>query len=243
MTPQSLAAAHQYYFDPRLWVMVGGSGDVSPLLELLSCLKLSPHQPSQVFSPIHWVNQEYHERAFRDIRSFELRYGGIIVPRPEPLIVHTLGFVLMYLTNSFDGPLHRWLREEKGWVYEVNYRLAFDDKGLDWMLYFPLGNPKEVNAVRDELSDRILAALTDEAAVNREVDRLGDRLDAFIYLTLERILKDGQDSLEDFGYIIPEEQLRNYLEQMRDVAFLQRVWREQWTPEKLGCFCAVPLNG
>lgn len=242
MTPQSLLEAHRSYFDPRVRVMVGGSGDVSALFDSLSTLAVSAQQPPQCFEPIHWVNQEYHERAFRDIRRFELHYAGIVVPRPEPLVVQALRFILIYLTNSIHGPLHEWLREEKGWVYEVGHSHDFDNKSLDWTLYFPLGNREQVNVVRAELEGRISAALDDEEKVDREVDRLGDHFDTFIYLRLEDILEDAQHCLESFGYIIPEVQLRKYLEKMRDVHFLQQVWREAFTPEQTGCFCAVPLE-
>lgn len=242
MTPESLATAHQHYFLPRTWVLVGGSGDISVLLDLLASLTLAAPDPPHVFEPLHWVTREYHERAFSDLRRFELRYGGIRTPRPEPLTAHALHFILQYLTNSIHGPLYQWLREEKGWVYEVGSRCSYDDKSLDWMLYFPLASREQVTAVRTELPGRIAAALANAEAVSTEVSRLGDHVDAFSYLTLAPIVRDAAGCLEDFGYIIPEVQMRRNLEKMRDVAFLQRVWEEHSTPDCTGCFCAVPLS-
>ncbi len=242
MTATTLNIAHQYYFDHRVWVMVGGSGRATELFEKIAALPVKEHTLSHQVDPVRWVKQDYHTKAFRDVSRFQLRVGGFVVPRPEPLMIQALQFILGYLINPIHGPLFRWLREEKGWVYELSSANKVDRYSNEWTLFFPLASMTQVAKVREELSEKVAAALSNAEGINLEVERLQGELDTFYWLTLGQIMENAQRHLENYGRIITETELRSNLERMRDPTFLQKVWQQYYASDRIGSFCATPLE-
>ncbi len=243
ITPDYLYQVHQNYHNSGIQVIIGGSGDVSSLLCVLSEMKVEKRTLPTSFRVIHWINQEYHEKSFRDQSRFSLQYGGILSPRPEEVFNFVLSFILRYFTNTVHGPLYEWLREEKGWVYDIGCSVStFRDQSFDWTLKFPLNNLEQVYVVRNELQGRINKALANSDTVSQEVDRAGDTIEAYGYQTLEQIMNSAESDLERYGFIRSESHIRSNLELCRNTQFLQKVWTEAFAPEKIGCFCALPLK-
>lgn len=237
----TLHAAHQAYFDPRLRVMIGGSGDATPLLEKIGALHVQAHQLPPQWESVRWVNSQYHEKSFRDCSCPELLAGGIMVESVDPQSVAALEFILNYLTNPIIGPLYRWLRAEKGWAYGIRYRVEdFFGKHLQWVLQFPVNSVKQVREIRQELPGHIEAALADENAINLEINMTCDHDEAYAYRTLEPIMADAENNLACYGRIIPEKEQNEWLEQWRDPKVLQQVWREFTQPGRTGGVCLLP---
>lgn len=242
ITAASLRTAHSYYFDPRIKVIIGGSGYLDPFFDELAAIPTRQHTLTEHYKPISWANREYHEKAFRDVSRYELYYGGISTPKPDINALGVVPFILNYLTNTIHGPLYRWLREEKGWVYNLGSSFYSDRYSADWTLTFPLGNHEQVATVREELWDRIAKALDDQDAINADIDRQIDYAKAYSFQRVSDILGFALNSLTIHERIISEKEMFAFAEKLRDRQFLLNIFQEHFAPERVGSFCAMPLE-
>ena len=238
----ALEYAHRSsYFSEGLQMVTGGSADFKPLIASLAELRIQGAPPERRIDPIRWVNKEYHVQPFRDIGRHILRFGGIVSGPPEPLRNRARSFILEYLTNSTHGPLFKWLREERGWVYDLGYSngLSLNGQGI-WTLRLPLGTQGQVKIVREQLVERVEAALQDTKALNNEVGRLLNMAEAYWYPEIAPIVNEALSSLENSGRIFSEVEYLARLDRFRDSTFLTDVWKEATAPESVGSFCATP---
>ncbi|HEY1074464.1 MAG TPA: insulinase family protein [Patescibacteria group bacterium] len=242
MTPESLRKVHRYYSDPRMKVVIGGSGYLDPFFEELAALSTQEHSLTEHYKPVSWANREYHEKEFRDVSRHELYYGGISTPKPDINALGAIPFILNYLTNSIHGPLYRWLREEKGWVYNLGSSFYSDRYSADWTLTFPLGDKEQVETVRKELWERVRSALNDQDAINADIDRQLDYAKAYSFQRVSDILGFALNSLTIHERIIPESEMFAFAEKLRDRAFLVKIFEEHFAQEHMGTFLATPLT-
>ena len=238
----SLEAAHSSsYFSEGLQMLAGGSADFKPLIASLAGLSIHGAPPARRVAQTNWVNQKYHVQPFRDVGRHVLRFGGIISEQPEPLRNRARSFILEYLTNPTHGALFKWLREERGWAYDLGYSNGLNSSGESlWTLRLPLGTQEQVDIVREELMARIDTALHNTKALNDEVSRLVAMADAYWYPEIAPIVNEAFLSLENFGRIFTEQEYLERFEHFRDSTFLTNVWKEATAPENVGSFCATP---
>lgn len=242
ITPESLLAVQKSYFDPRIRVIIGGSGDPTSLIKKLETLRVTQHELPQQYELIHWVNKEYHEHAFRDVARYELRYGAFYHPRPDVQDVVAIGFLLSYLTNHIHGPLYQWLREDKGWVYDLDYGYSVNNLGCDWTLCLPMSQPDHVDEVRQQLWARVEKALEDSDGLNSEVERKIDARVAFGFQRLGDVINTAQDSLEIYDRIISEAEWRQLIEFCRSSENMKKIYAQYFSPDQIGSFLAKPLQ-
>jgi predicted Zn-dependent peptidase len=235
-----LQAAHAFYLTRGLQVIAGGSGDISAFLNSLETLPLAQVSRPEVFEAPRWVRPEYHIKAFRESSRFELHYSGIVATTPNPQELRAQRFILHYLCNESTGALYQWLRDETGWAYDLQWYCDGDSRGYQWSIVFPLGSLEEADSVRQELEQRIAAALADSEQVAIEVQSWRDSAETYWYQTLSDILGDAETDIDTYGRILSEKEVLGMIERCCDSAYLAEVWARHTQPELTGWICAVP---
>ena len=239
MTVERLMAAHAAYFSPDILVVAVGNGNLKPLTTLLEALQVQARELPNAYMLTYWVKREYHEKAFRDVNRFELRYANFRLAPPDPRTLRQISFIGNYFVNSVHGPLYRWLRHELGWAYDLSFSFNSDRFGYDWRFYIPLGDLEQVAAVRREAWDRMREALGDAQEVGREIDRILDS-SCYWHPTPGSILNEAMGSLSEHGRIVTSSEWREHIESCRDIGNLARVFEERYAEQEVGSFCAVP---
>ncbi len=234
----NLRRFHSYYYDPRIIVLTGGPLDIQKLSERLLAVELSPQDAPLSYETPHWIQKDYHERAFNDVSQPTLYIGALFAELPDYATKVAIEFIGEFLTNSDHGPLYHWLRTDKGWVYSMSFHVVFE-KYARWTMSFPLHELEQVKIVREELWHRIEKALSDEHLANLEVDRkLG--MQTFHFQTLDSVIAGAEYDLELYGEIKSEAEYRIYLEKCRDTQYLKRIADQYFAPDLWGEFCALP---
>ena len=233
---------HRQYFDPRIKIVAAGCGDLTPLLDYVEALTLNALPLPSQHERLRWVNQTYHEKAFRDASSYELYYGAILSEVPDPEATCVANFILTYFCNCTHGPLYDWLRNDEGLVYDINWGICRTPWGADWSLSFELNEPSHVEFVRNSLRERMEAAITDTERVRREIERLRDRAEAFDYQLPDSIVDTATNDYHEFGRLVSETEWRRYVAQCADPAYLLAAFHQYFDPAITGSFCAIPIE-
>ncbi|HEU0050923.1 MAG TPA: insulinase family protein [Patescibacteria group bacterium] len=249
---QQLRNAYQSYFHPSILVLAGGSVEPNPLFSRLETLKTHQTHLKNSYQRTSWANREYREHAFRDASRYVLNYGSIMKPCPELNVVFAIDFIMEYLTNGVHGPIYSWLREERGWVYEVTWNSAIDDHdpsletdseaAYEWHLFLPLANKNQVKETRKEFPERVKKALKNTSAIQREVERRLSIVEAYWYNQLKYIVEGAERSISTFGKIVAEAEYKKAFEACRNPAFLQQVWDLSFKEENIGSICTIPFK-
>ena len=240
ISKENLRTLHSQYFDKRIKIIVVGSGDVSSLVNFVSDLRLDAEPLEPQYQPLSWVKREYHEKAFRDSGSYELLLGGIISQTPDMEAVCVSNMILNYLCNSTHGALYAWLRNENGWIYDINWSINQGTWGVDWGLSFDLNEMEQVQTVRKELWPRMEQAILDTDRVRLEIQRLRDKTEAFYYQIPDDIMEAASADFRVVGHIITETQWDKYLERCLDPTYLLTAFHRYFDQAESGSFCAVP---
>lgn len=244
MTLEKLKLAHKNYFNSDITVLFIGQ-QPSPLLEQqLADLKVNQVTDlDSTWDSQHWVNKDYHVKAFRDVNRHQLYFANF-QPHTKPSMDQNIAkhFILAYLLNHIHGPIYHWLREDKGWVYEVNFDSSSNWEVTEWGIMLPLNNQQQVDIVRQELWPRVEQALQDTHSLNLEVTRaLGMR--AYHYQTTASFLNSASRDLDLYGRIIGESEYVQAIEKCRDRDYILGVYHKLFSPTDIGSFCAVPEAG
>jgi len=240
LTPERIAKLQGAYLDPGAVFSVGGTFDEVALVRELAALATKPHGLRSNLRPLQWRNAEYHETSFSAVGRFVYHLGGVI---PLPSIRDAIGimFIGKLLTNPTHGTLYQWLRDERGWSYDMTFTLnnGAASNGTHWELALPVATHEQARVVRAEVRERIERSIRDEARVAKEAKRrLGGLV--FGYQTLGSILEDAEGALLRYGRVIPESEMRACLEACRDTAFLETVYEKYFSPAVTGEFLAMP---
>jgi predicted Zn-dependent peptidase len=239
MDAKAVRAFQANYATPDVRVIAVGDGSIGPLTARLRELPVTPRALREHFEPTRWVDRSYREVPFRDLSRYELRWAGIVSPKPDPLTYRRLRFILGYLTNHVHGALYLWLREEKGWVYGINVLSQLGPRSYDWMMTFPLTAYEQVATVRAELMGRVERALADEDAISREVDRL-QYASCYWFETAESVFDASRDFLADWGRILTVEDLLGLLESCRDAQALRELFHAHLSDQATGMILTHP---
>lgn len=242
ITVTDLQTAHQHYLSPQTTIIYVGQQPNQLLLDLLAELPITQDQPPlpHNWRPMHWVKPQFHHHSFRDASRFQLYYGDFRPHAQVDLDQHIgLRFILNYLTNSVHGPLFHWLRQEKGYLYEIGQGSSTRFSQTEWWLRLPLSNLDQVEEVRQQLWDGVEQALQDQSAIDQEVTRqVGQR--AFAFQTTLSLLQAASDDLEVHGRIIPESQLIAAIEHCRQPQHIKHVFSHYFDQTTMGSFLATP---
>ena len=151
----------------------------------------------------------------------------------------TLDFIGDYLTNPFTGPLHHWLRNEKGWTYGLNGSVEVQHDQIKWILEFPLNDAEAIQEIRRELPGRIHTALTDTEAITLEKQRQING-GVFNWQTAKSRINSAADCLQDMGRIPPEAEFKQLLETMDRPGKLSSLFDQYLHDDARGEFLALP---
>lgn len=237
ITEATLKNAHEGYFNSGIYVFVGGSFDFNSMKRLLSKVAVRKHVFPGIYHSIRWHSKDFHIYPCGDINR-HLYYMGGVFPAPDVRTDIVVSFIGKLLTNNVHGALYGWLREEKGWVYEVDFEYNLNKIDAGWEIQVPLNSLEEVETVRKEIHEKIVSALKNEAHVSQEVERRKSE-SVFNYQTLNDILEYAQESQLFFGAIFSEEQIRAFLDECKDTKYLMSVYEKYFSPQVIGEFVAV----
>ena len=242
MTPARLLKLHEAYFDPRVYVIIGGTFDKEIVYKELGKIKTKKHELQTKFEEIKWANKDYHEKKVDNISRFLYHMGGIF-PEHDMSVGFAISFIGELLTNTTQGSLMEWLRNDLGWCYDLHLRTDFDTNPIMnnmWELFIPLNSRKQVDYVRKHIHKKILNAISDKKFVAKEVDRqISYRL--FMFQTLGSIMNEVGGNLGSHGgKAYTETEYLKLLEKCKDTSYLREIYDKYMSPKVAGEFLAVP---
>ena len=156
---------HKLYFDKKTYFIAAGNFDLDLLIsriEQFSSDKII-EIPSEKFNPFRWIKPQFHEFATKETNRLEYNLGWIaqnIEPDETPHLGAVYTMLNSILVDYPTGSLMKWLRFEKGWVYELSMNSSYFKGGLQGGLMFPLNSMDQVEIVRAELLSRIYDSIT-----------------------------------------------------------------------------------
>jgi len=232
-----LISLHDSYFCDKIIVLLGGDYDEKFALEKLSAIKTSPQiLPGQI-NQFKWKKREYHEIEMNSVRCHTYCYGGL-TGNLNWKERQALNFILTFLINIIHGPLFKWLRSEKGWVYELKRYFDYQTQG-SWYVIFPLNNKEQVDTVRNELHSRIQKSLADKNLIGQEIKRiLANRI--FLYQKLDDFMDYALNFLSIEGKIFTEKEIIETIQSFSDVNYLLEIYEKYMSPAVTGEFLALP---
>ena len=124
MTVAGLSSFHKNYFDPKVYVTVGGKFDEKVILKELNKIKTKKHNLPINLKQIRWANKKYHEKKFDDISRYIYHLGGVVTSKPDFTTFVGIYFIGKLLTNPVHGTLYQWLRNELGWTYSLGFKFS-----------------------------------------------------------------------------------------------------------------------
>jgi predicted Zn-dependent peptidase len=238
-TPEYLYRVHECYMDPEVVAVVAGGHSVRDVCEVLEGIPTKKRH-ERVGAVLRWARPEYHEHQFANLGAYELFLGGLL-PSETPIEDQVAVAVLLdYFTASYVGLLYAWLREETGWAcFTADAAMGGPMDNILWRLHIPLNEKRCVSAVRSELWDRVQRALSDEAAVGREVRRqiLSNCVSEH---TLSDIADHAIRSLSRSGRIITETERGTHMDRCRDTRYLLGIFDRYFLSAQVGEVCAMP---
>lgn len=172
MSVDSLLQAHRYYFHRDVCVFTIGSGYVDSFLRDLEKVETHGKTLERLTVSPRWMVAGYHEQAFTDACNYELCWAGFMDTLPPILTRCMIDIAMSYLTNDVHGPLHEWLRTDRGIVYALNAGFNCNDHMAGWFCNFPVGRKEYVQELRAELPNRIERAFEDGERIKREIARI-----------------------------------------------------------------------
>lgn len=240
MSVEGIRDFHEGYFDPRTFLIVGGSFDPELVFRELGRIKTRPRAQSVDFNQIGWTRREFHTRQFEEQKRFEYYMGGIIEGRDKTVAVG-MRLIGRLLTGFTNGGLLNWLRRELGWCYDMGFNFNTSDGFVhsDWQLRIPFDSLEQLELVRPQLRQKIVDSISDKRLVEAEIRRAA-RHRLFAFQTLGSILDAQESFLKCFGGLRTEADLSADEEQFLDVSRLLAIYEKYWTPELTGEFVATP---
>lgn len=241
LTIDHIRHLHQYYFNSNVYVVIAGNFDFGLVTKELSRLRVGAQDLPIEFRELRWENREYHEVFFpqTQIRRFIYHLGGVF-DSSDPQVFMAINFIGKLLTNSANGTLYRWLRNELGWTYNMGFGNSVNyPYPSDWELWLPCNTYEQSMEIRKQLKERIEASISDQATVDQEIKR-GLAGEVFWYQTLKKIIDAAERSLSSYGRIYTESEVRELLLKCHDLDFLRRIYERYFTGEAVGEFLAMP---
>ncbi len=165
---------HKYYFTKPITVIVGGMINIDEVLNTLRNISMEKQEdelPTSV-KPISIVNKEFHEKGFKEVERYEYRFAYLLDEYSYD-IHFGVRFLKGYLLNVV-GPIYKWLRDEKSWVYDVG-TISFSSPNSNKTIFgikAPLSERYQVDIVREELDKRIIEGLKDNERIGRYFETL-----------------------------------------------------------------------
>lgn len=239
ITEATLKNVHNGYLNSDINIFVGGNFDFKYIQELLSKVSVRKHVFPREYHRLNWHSREFHAYPCEDISRHLYYVGGIFPAAPDARANIAVDFIGEFLTNNVHGALFRWLREEKGWSYEVAFGYNSNKIGTNWEMQIPLNSLKEVNIVRKEIHKRMVSALKNNVDVSNEVERMKLQ-SVFYYQSFGDILESAKENLLLHGEIFSEEQVLGFFDECRDTKYLMSVYEKYFSPQVTGEFVAVP---
>jgi predicted Zn-dependent peptidase len=239
MTVESLSNLQKNYYDPRMYLVIGGKFDMGIIRSSIESIETKKRMLPQKIGLTEWKHKDYHEKKFKDVNNMMYMTNAIFHERADFQTMRGMTFIFNLLTNNVHNNLHHWLREEKGWTYGLSYHISNNIREWSWSLDIPLDEAKHVQAVREELHERIITIISNQDMVSSEVDRI-IKSEVFSYQTLDDILDSAMDDLGDYGQIYSEKEFIEAKERCRDVVYLRQLYDSYIAPPNAGEFCALP---
>ncbi len=239
MNLSDMLKVHEYYFNDQICVFVGGKFEIDSV-----CKKLSKIETRKIILPedcskISWKKREYHESKFDDVNRYTYYFGGLNESVNDLRETSAIRFILNLLVNHIQGSLYNWLRNEKGWVYEIGYLCHLEKNGSYWKIFFPVNNEEQVKIIRDELHSKIVDTLKNSDLVEKEINRLRSK-SVFFYQTLDQVLNEGISFHDDYGKIFTELEYLSIMESFADTDYLMKIYEKHMSPGVTGEFLAIP---
>ena len=170
ITAEYLQGIHeQYYRTGKAFLIISGSFDMDRIVSVLEQVQTTHAAPYFQERAFSWADPQYREVAFTDASRFTYHLGALAQKDIKSDIRCRFG--LGMLANSTHGPLFRWLRDEKKWVYGVNVQADSTYENMSFGISLPFSEYGHVAPARAELLDRIKAAFSDEALIAAEKER------------------------------------------------------------------------
>ncbi len=232
---------HSHYFSSDIQVVIGGNFDKTLVESFFTQLPvINPKLTAEVLAP-RWVHKDYHEHQFKDVNNPRLWYGGL-VNFTDLRTTWAIDFVGEFLTNHTSGPLNQWLRREKGWTYGLSFSVWSDNDATTWKMEFPVNELSHVSEIREHLSTKMEAAISNQDLIQKEASRrLKEEL--FVYQTLTNRMEIAVDCLTTFDRIPAEVEYRAFLNDiLADPTYVQTIYQKYFSPEVCGSFLALPLD-
>lgn len=229
---------HERYHTNQGYLVAAGNITLPEIAAIVEKFQTKPYLSPQIADPEYsWKNPQYSEHAFDDESRFEYMVGGHFGPITFDDFF-TLKFMGSLLFNSVHGPIYKWLRDEKGWLYEIRFGFDYEHSNTPWTVSFPLSSFKQVDIVRKELLSRIYTALEDEELIQDEVVRTLGR-EVFQYQRPEDLIEDAEAFLTFFNTTGSETQIRSIIQGMTSAKLL-RFFKERIVANQIGEVLILP---
>ena len=240
ITLEYLEDIHKHYFDLKTFALIGGNFDLDSVCKIITSGKVEANngKPEGKYEKVRWINKNYHEKSFNDVSRFIYYLGGF----KHSVDLRTLTcveFIGKLLTDPVTGILYEWLREEKGWVYDIGFYYDANKMESFWELDIPLNNLEQVEFVRKEIDNKIVGAIQDKKKVSDGIERYKSA-SVFNYQTLDSIMYVAASSLFTHGRIVSESESLGLLDSCKDPEFLLYVYENYFSPHVRGEFLAKP---
>ena len=130
------------------------------------------------------------------------------------------------------GTLYREFRQEKGWVYSLDHFLTNHQQTF-FGLTFPVNSEKQIQYIRDVLTDRIRAAVMDQRTVENEVRRrLNNQV--YNYQTVASIMNSASSTLISNKKIMTEDEWQKAIESMLNIDYRMTILDHYFKSEQMG---------
>lgn len=205
ITAEYLSDIHKKYYRNKNGILfIGGDVDINHIISILEKIETTNELPAFQERKYSWADQTYKEVSFVDANRYEYFVGGFFDKNWKKDVIGS--FAIGLLINSIQGPLFEWLRNEKKWVYGLDYMNDISYENTFWYLSVPLSKKENVEEVRTKLRQKIVEAFSNQKLIESEKNRfLGKRL--YRFETIEDLVEAEVNTICNYDLVLSEEEI------------------------------------
>lgn len=231
----------QFYFTKNNYCIIAGNFKLDEVCKKLEQAVLVDDVilPNFSYQPLSWNQKEFHEFQTVGISrmNYYLNWVYPIVPDAERTHFFINGVVNSMLSDYTIGGIMKWLRYDKGWVYEIKTNRTAIKGVINGGLMIPLHSMEQVHKVRSEIKDKILGALTNTKLLEK-VKLQRKNAAVFEYETVESRMNKAANDLRWYSGIAT---MQNQLDTLDGITcdMLEKIFTEHLQPN-IGEVLIVP---
>jgi predicted Zn-dependent peptidase len=231
ITSEYLKSIHVQYFTPDIKVIVAGKYDLPMIIRDLESMQLvSRGEALQTKLPaIAWKDR--YATLIEEKASNFYAIGGFtpgVIPYKELSALRIIGY---FFSDSYQGPLYQWLRNENPWVYNVSFN-STQWSNFQWYIKLAFSKKEQLEVAKAGIHEKLMTSIRNEKSIATQVNM--ELNDVSRSNEIDTVLTNATFMLPRYGYIPTDEDWKEAVTSCLDQEYLLSLYEKHFSPTVTG---------